>query len=196
MGLDSYIFSIEKDGNALSKYIEMENYFRFYKEKKLSPPVITTEKFNELHKRFNEEGSIFSEEMYWRKARDIHKWFVENIQDGKDDCEYHRSITREDVVKFRRFVKEKCKKTDEECYIVEAYRHNEDGTTTLIPCDGVEVEYEDGKKKRISNEIPIIFNENYDDWDMMHYESALEWCNETLAEFDFDKKYLVYLGSW
>ena len=54
----------------------------------------------------------------------------------------------------------------------------------------------DAFKKRISNEIPIIFNENYDDWEMMHYEDALEWCNDTLAEFDFDNKYLVYVSSW
>ncbi len=24
---------------------------------------------------------------YWRKANQIHSWFVRNIQDGKDDCE-------------------------------------------------------------------------------------------------------------
>jgi hypothetical protein len=23
---------------------------------------------------------------YWRKANQIHKWFVDNVQDGKDDC--------------------------------------------------------------------------------------------------------------
>jgi hypothetical protein len=29
---------------------------------------------------------------YWRKANQIHKWFVDNIQDGEDDCrEYHVS---------------------------------------------------------------------------------------------------------
>lgn len=27
---------------------------------------------------------------YWRKANAIHKWFVENVQDGEDDCkEYY-----------------------------------------------------------------------------------------------------------
>lgn len=26
------------------------------------------------------------EEIYWRKANAIHKWFVDNIQDGDDDC--------------------------------------------------------------------------------------------------------------
>lgn len=33
---------------------------------------------------------------YWRKANAIHKWFVENVQDGNDDCRtYH--VTREEV---------------------------------------------------------------------------------------------------
>ena len=27
--------------------------------------------------------------MEWRKANQIHKWFVENIQNGKDDCGYY-----------------------------------------------------------------------------------------------------------
>jgi hypothetical protein len=27
---------------------------------------------------------------YWRKANQIHRWFVENVQEGKDDCgEYY-----------------------------------------------------------------------------------------------------------
>ena len=27
--------------------------------------------------------------MYWRKANMIHKWFVDNCQEGNDDCERH-----------------------------------------------------------------------------------------------------------
>jgi hypothetical protein len=27
------------------------------------------------------------EAMYWRKANQIHDWFVQNVQDGIDDCE-------------------------------------------------------------------------------------------------------------
>lgn len=25
--------------------------------------------------------------MYWRKANQIHRWFVDNVQDGKDECQ-------------------------------------------------------------------------------------------------------------
>lgn len=31
--------------------------------------------------------SIDTEVMYWRKENAIHKWFVENVQNGVDDCE-------------------------------------------------------------------------------------------------------------
>jgi hypothetical protein len=35
---------------------------------------------------------ITCEAMYWRKANAIHYWFVQNIQDGSDDCrEYYVS---------------------------------------------------------------------------------------------------------
>ena len=32
---------------------------------------------------------ISCEMMYWRKANHIHKWFVDNIQDGVDECKEH-----------------------------------------------------------------------------------------------------------
>ena len=35
---------------------------------------------------------IVEEVLYWRKANAIHKWFVENVQNGEDDCkEYYVS---------------------------------------------------------------------------------------------------------
>jgi len=35
---------------------------------------------------------IVEEVAYWRKANQIHKWFVDNVQDGEDDCkEYYVS---------------------------------------------------------------------------------------------------------
>lgn len=33
--------------------------------------------------------TVSYEAIYWRKASMIHKWFVDNIQDGEDDCGEH-----------------------------------------------------------------------------------------------------------
>lgn len=41
---------------------------------------------------------------YWRKANHIHNWFVENVQDGEDDCkEYY--VSREKLQKLLETVK-------------------------------------------------------------------------------------------
>src|SRR3982751_6350886 len=32
---------------------------------------------------------IIESAAYWRKANAIHNWFVENVQDGTDDCGYY-----------------------------------------------------------------------------------------------------------
>jgi hypothetical protein len=37
---------------------------------------------------------------YWRKANQVHAWFVNNVQDGKDDCgDYY--VTRENLIELR-----------------------------------------------------------------------------------------------
>lgn len=44
--------------------------------------------------------TVSEERMYWRKANAIHNWFVENVQDGEDDCnEYH--VTYQDLAKLK-----------------------------------------------------------------------------------------------
>ena len=38
--------------------------------------------------------------MYWRKANAIHGWFVENCQDGIDECQ-KTYITKTDLIKLK-----------------------------------------------------------------------------------------------
>lgn len=46
-----------------------------------------------LKVNFNRISQIEEQVGYWRKANQIHRWFVENVQKGQDDCrEYYVSI--------------------------------------------------------------------------------------------------------
>lgn len=50
-----------------------------------------TELANKISENFPEIGDkrvkeITVEAVYWRKSNQIHKWFVDNVQDGTDDC--------------------------------------------------------------------------------------------------------------
>ncbi len=42
---------------------------------------------------------ITEEVMYWRKANHIHDWFVQNCQDGKDECQ-ESYVSSEDLGKL------------------------------------------------------------------------------------------------
>lgn len=53
--------------------------------------------------------------LYWRKANAIHKWFVDNVQDGEDNCdEYSVDITQlEELLKLCKKVKDNPKDAPE-----------------------------------------------------------------------------------
>lgn len=42
---------------------------------------------------------------YWRKANQVHQWFVDNVQDGEDNCKEHY-VTREDLTNLRSLCRE------------------------------------------------------------------------------------------
>jgi hypothetical protein len=46
---------------------------------------------------------IICEGIYWRKSNYIHKWFVDNVQEGKDDCKKYE-VTVEQLKELYRLV--------------------------------------------------------------------------------------------
>lgn len=85
MGLDAY----------LSRYVYVGNeYVAEDKRVKLVVPEGANIKVDDI-----DEAKISFIEvtvMYWRKANHIHRWFVENVQDGNDDCDQYY-VSREQL---------------------------------------------------------------------------------------------------
>lgn len=49
----------------------------------------------------NEYDGTYSDEVgYWRKANQIHRWFVQNVQNGVDDCGEYK-VTEEQLIELR-----------------------------------------------------------------------------------------------
>lgn len=48
---------------------------------------------------FNKLTYITESFGYWRKANHIHRWFVENVQSGEDDC-HEYFVTKEQLLKL------------------------------------------------------------------------------------------------
>lgn len=85
MGLDMYLFSTEKiDDFDVNAYEEAENQIQNHK-------TLVDVRIQPRTKHVNEVFSyqtIFDEVGYWRKANAIHNWFVGNVQNGIDECQY------------------------------------------------------------------------------------------------------------
>lgn len=82
---------------GLDQYLSAERFFWFNEPK----PVI------EGH----ELKSVRAEAAYWRKANQIHQWFVDNVQDGRDECEEH-FVSREQLQELVDLCKEALKTKD------------------------------------------------------------------------------------
>lgn len=105
MGLDMYLSKRKYLGRASIELIG--NKYDFYKN---------------TGERYDDVSQIIIEVGYWRKANAIHKWFVENVQNGNDDCgEYYVPIK-----KLQELI-ELCKKVQEEPSMAEDLLPTQDG---------------------------------------------------------------------
>jgi len=66
---------------GLDMYLNAKR-FLWHNESELADKL--TENFPELGEARVKE--VVAEAMYWRKSNAIHKWFVDNVQQGVDDC--------------------------------------------------------------------------------------------------------------
>ena len=67
---------------GLDMYLSAKRYLGFGQDELAS-------KVSELFPALGEARvkEVTAELMYWRKANAIHKWFVDNVQDGVDECQ-------------------------------------------------------------------------------------------------------------
>ena len=80
---------------GLDMYLTAKKYLWSDKDQELSKKINDLIEVDGDHEhRFNGSSLVVKqidlEAMYWRKANAIHGWFVENIQEGEDNCnEYY-----------------------------------------------------------------------------------------------------------
>ena len=137
-------------------------------------------------------SEIVEDVAYWRKANHIHNWFVENVQEGNDDCrEYYVS-----TVQLKELV-DICKRVVTAATMVDASVSNgeqltEEGWIPILVA-GQQVENLEEVKKLLPTQRGFFFgNTDYDKYyvdDCAETIKALEPLLESPAEF-------YYRSSW
>ena len=90
MGLDMYLYA--------NKYISKAEW-RGEEASKQFDEIVKIMQADEFIRKDLPSGNVTFQVAYWRKANQIHKWFVDNVQDGDDDCREY-SVDREQLQKL------------------------------------------------------------------------------------------------
>lgn len=152
-----------------------------------------------LHKRGSEYyswESIFEEVGYWRKANAIHKWFVDNVQDGYDDCGYYE-VTKEQLEDLL----STCLTVIDGLQLEDGYVKSGEKLNNGIFCPI----YEEGEividstiaEALLPTQDGFFFGgTDYDQWYVADINSTIEILTKALETTNFDTEMIVYTSSW
>lgn len=140
---------------------------------------------------------ITEEVGYWRKANQIHNWFVENIQNGVDDCDYHREVTEEDL----RELLDVCQRVLNSCEMVDGQINNgiqyENGKMVPIVQDGKFVKDPSIAEELLPSASGFFFGStDYDEYYVEDLRNTIDIITKILETTDFDTQMIYYISSW
>ena len=142
--------------------------------------------------------SIHEDVAYWRKANAIHKWFVDRVQDGVDDCDYHREVTERDLKDLldicetilANVILEKGK-------VINGYRTGDNWEWEPILQDGKIITNRQLCEKLLPCQDGFFFgNTQYDQWYLDSIRRTQQVLERILRETDFETQMIYYQSSW
>lgn len=224
MGLDMYLNRMPRYRGATAEDVSaVESYLDYIAEKekgseyaqctfeewcgiKEFPP----QKYIDFYSQFYEKrysswdtekkygfARIMEQVGYWRKSNSVHNWFVENIQDGVDDCNYHREVTEDDLEKLLDI----CTKVYESCTMMLGTVKNGQTCTDNGWVDNIElgkVVIDISVAEELLPTTPGFFfgNTDYNEWYVEDIEDTIEIIQRVLETTDFDTQMVYYVSSW
>jgi hypothetical protein len=144
----------------------VENYFKFYTTKY---PSWDTE-HNYGSKR------IMDQIGYWRKANQIHNWFVEHIQDGVDDCGYHEEVTKE----ILEWLLDICNEVLDSCELIDGEVKDSSIAEELLP----------------TTHGFFFGGTLYDEYYVENIKDTIDIITKALETTDFETQMIYYVSSW
>jgi hypothetical protein len=141
---------------------------------------------------------IMQQAACWRKANAIHQWFVNNVQNGIDDCGYHREVTESDLEELLNV----CKTVLKSCILVEGkikngYTFDENGNKVYQYTGGKYVTDPSVAEELLPTQSGFFFGgTDYDEWYIEDIKHTIKMIEKILKETDFDIYAIYYVSSW
>lgn len=140
--------------------------------------------------------SFFAEVGYWRKANAIHKWFVENVQNDFDDCDYHE-VSQEQLKELLDI----CIKVRDCSQIKKGQIKNgetlKNGKWCPIMEEGEYIVNPEVAEELLPTTDGFFFGStDYDQWYIEDIIDTIDILTKALETTDFDREMIVYSSSW
>lgn len=221
MGLDMYLEKAKRIGNVTPKQLACVNeYFRYlnrgekYKdctmkewcgihEIEVNMEHVKAYESEYIHRyaswdKEKEYGwkTIFQIVADWRKANHIHKWFVDNVQDGVDDCGMYEA-TKEQLEELLDI----CNKVINGTKLVKGKVSNgqtfENGKWVDDYVDGEYVEDSSIAEELLPTTSGFFFGgTQYDQWYIQDVKYTIKVIEDVLNTTDFEHEIVMYSSSW
>ena len=192
MGLDMYLSKIHID--ALP-YMEHDP-----EDTAKDNPDLYAEMKPHLHMQgtpdLYEWESLFQKVGYWRKANQIHNWFVNNVQEGEDDCEDHE-VTEEQLRELRDI----CIAVATQCVMVPGRISNgytyENNVMKPIMVKGKIILNPEVAQEMLPTQSGFFFGStDYDEYYLKDVTNTIKIINDVLEQTDFSQYTIYYRASW
>lgn len=221
MGLDMYLYKMKrKEGVTINDIFNLDSYFDYLERKDkykdstckeycgIDEEDVRKELIPEYYKEYipryyawdedkkSPRTMLYENIAYWRKANAIHQFFVENVQDGEDNCEtYEVSKDALEELLYR------CKVITENCKLVDGKVNNgytyKDGKAVPIIEDGKVINNAEKAEELLPTQGGFFFGStDYDEYYMLDIEYTKETLEKILENADFDNYIYAYRASW
>ncbi len=143
---------------------------------------------------------VVEEVGYWRKANAIHKWFVDNVQEGQDDCKEYW-VSREKLEELL----ELCKKIKESAVMVDTklrngYSFTKTGKKKYNYVNGKALQNSEVAQELLPSQSGFFFGStDYDEYYMMDVDNTINILEEELSiqyPEGFGQPEYLYQSSW
>ena len=146
--------------------------------------------------KYVEWDSISEEVAYWRKANQIHKWFVDNIQNGEDDCGSYE-VSKKQLEELLGI----CEEIENKVVMSKGKIINgqtwEDGEWVNIYEDGYNVMNQEICEELLPTCSGFFFGgTGYDEYYMHDIKYTIERLKKVIEETDWETETVYYTSSW
>ena len=177
---------------GLDMYLDVKHHVSKYQD--IEKAIAVRKLFNIPPSGNLESVDVSFEVAYWRKANHIHKWFIDNCADGKDDCSAV-FVSRDKLRELLGIVRQVLGSTElVPAKVVNGYSFGADGVRNAVLEDGHIMADASVAVDLLPCESGFFFGStSYDQW----YWSDLKYTEEVLAKvLKYEDCSFEYRASW